>query len=58
MVYVALQVLLCPAIRKYCEMWDYSDSMKEIFHNNVEYEKVTIIQETFCNKQIDRTAKE
>lgn len=46
------------AIRKYCEMWDYSDSMKEIFKNNVEYEKVTIIQETFCNKQIDRTAKE
>lgn len=46
------------AIKKYCQMWDYSDSMKEIFRNKVEYEKVVIVQKTFCNKEIDRSAKE
>lgn len=46
------------AIKQYCQMWDYSDSMKEIFQKQVEYEKVTIVQKVFCTQEIDRTAKE
>lgn len=42
------------AIKKYCVMWDYSDSMKSIF-NKIEFEEVTIIQKVFCNQKIDRS---
>ena len=38
---------------KYCEMWDYSESMKTIF-NKIEFDEVTIIQKVFCNQKIDR----
>jgi len=41
------------AIEKYCVMWDYSEGMKSIF-NKIEFDEVTIIQQIFCNKKIDR----
>ncbi len=42
------------AIKKYCVMWDYSQSMQSIFHR-IEFEEVTIIQKVFCNQKIDRS---
>lgn len=41
------------AIEKYCLLWDYSENMKFIF-NKIEFEEVTIIQQVFSNRKIDR----
>ncbi|MBW4018610.1 hypothetical protein HG533_07315 [Moraxella osloensis] len=44
------------AITQYCNIWDYSESMKSVLEN-IEFRQVTLLQRIFCNKAIDRVTK-
>ncbi|AXT95633.1 hypothetical protein C0159_01685 [Moraxella catarrhalis] len=44
------------AITQYCNIWDYSDSMKSVLEN-IQFSQVTLVQRIFCNKAIDRSTK-
>lgn len=44
------------AISQYCNIWDYSDSMKSVL-TDIEFSQVTLLQRIFCNKAIDRSTK-